>query len=89
MQEMKSLAFKTPLTDSENKALKRELSAKIAHNIKTARINSSRTQQDIAEKAGLHLTYIGHLEAGKYHPSTFVLWKLAKVLDVDIDSLTD
>ena len=39
----------------------------------------------LADKAGLHLTYIGHLEAGKYHPSVFVLWKIASVLNTPLD----
>ena len=79
---MKSLAFKTPLTDSENGVLKNKLSERIASNLKKSRNNKGMTQQEVAEKAGLHLTYLGHLEAGKYHPSTFVLWKIAKVLGV-------
>jgi transcriptional regulator with XRE-family HTH domain len=85
---MKSLAFKTPLTDSGNEVLKNKLSARISNNLKRARNNKGMTQQEVAEKAGLHLTYLGHLEAGKYHPSTFVLWKIAKVLGVGLDNLT-
>jgi len=86
---MKSLAFKTPLTDIENKTLKKKLSDRITKNIKKVRTNKKLSQQEVAEKAGLHLTYLGHLEAGKYHPSTFVLWKIARVLNVSLDSLTD
>lgn len=85
---MKSLAFKTPLTDTENEALKKKLSDRITDNLKKTRTSQKLTQQEVAEKAGLHLTYLGHLEAGKYHPSTFVLWKIAKVLGVSLDFLT-
>ena len=60
----------------------------IAKNLKEIRNSKGVTQQEVAEKAGLHLTYLGHLEAGKYHPSTFVLWKIAKVLRVRMDSFT-
>ena len=85
---MKSLAFKTPLTDGENETLKNKLSERIAKNLRRSRNNKGMTQQEVAEKAGLHLTYLGHLEAGKYHPSTFVLWKIAKILGVGLDNLT-
>ncbi len=47
------------------------------------------TQQELAEKAGLHLTYVGHLELGKYHPTVYVMWKIAKVLKVSLSELTD
>ena len=85
---MKSLSFKTPLTNKENKVLKKRLSERIAENLKKTRNSKGMTQQEVAEKAGLHLTYLGHLEAGKYHPSTFVLWKIASVLGVGLDILT-
>lgn len=85
---MTQVVFKTPLTPTENKSLKKKLSANIAENIKKYREMKKMTQQEVAEKAGLHLTYLNHLEAGKYHPSTFTLWKIAKVLKVSIDSLT-
>ncbi len=45
------------------------------------------TQQELAERAGLYLTYVGHLEAGKYHPTVFVVWKVAKALGVGLDEL--
>jgi len=47
------------------------------------------TQQELAEKAGLHLTYVGHLELGKYHPTVFVMWKIAKALGVSVNELTN
>lgn len=86
---MTNVVFKTPLTPTENKSLKKKLSVVIAENLKKHREMKKMTQQEVAEKAYLHLTYINHLEAGKYHPSTFTLWKIAKVLGIKIDSLTD
>jgi transcriptional regulator with XRE-family HTH domain len=46
------------------------------------------TQQKLAEEADLHLTYVAHLEYGKYHPTVFVLWKIAKALGVTLNDLT-
>ncbi|KKQ07217.1 MAG: hypothetical protein US19_C0053G0007, partial [Candidatus Daviesbacteria bacterium GW2011_GWB1_36_5] len=37
---------------------------------------------------GLHLTYVGHLELGKYHPTVFVMWKISKALGVSMNELT-
>ena len=47
------------------------------------------TQQQLANKAGLHLTYVGHLEQATYHPTAFVMWKLSKALGVTMNELTD
>ena len=47
------------------------------------------TQQELAEKAGLYLTYVGHLELGKYYPTVFVMWKIVKALDVSMNDLAD
>jgi len=47
------------------------------------------TQQELAEKAGLHLIYVGHLELGKYHPTVFVMWKSSKALGVSMNELCD
>lgn len=73
---------------SNNKKQKHELTKVVSKRIREVRKEKQFTQQELAEKAGLHLTYVGHLEIGKYHPSVFVLWKIAKVLEVDLDSLT-
>lgn len=85
---MTKVPFKIPLTPAENKSLKKKLSLNIAENIRKYREMKKMTQQEVAEKAGLHLTYLNHLEAGKYHPSTFTLWKISNVLKISIDSLT-
>ncbi|MBT3249834.1 MAG: helix-turn-helix transcriptional regulator [Candidatus Pacebacteria bacterium] len=84
---MNQLVFKVPLTKSDNSKLKDRLSKKISYNLRKFRQNRDLTQQELSDKAGLHLTYVGHLEAGKYHPSTYVLWKIANVLKVSLDDL--
>jgi transcriptional regulator with XRE-family HTH domain len=45
------------------------------------------TQQDIAHKVGVRANYIGYLERDMRRPSTAVLVKLAKVLDLDREEL--
>jgi transcriptional regulator with XRE-family HTH domain len=41
------------------------------------------TQQDVARRIKTSVPYIGHLEAGKRHPSEKVVAKLAKALGLD------
>lgn len=84
---MNSLIYKTPLDAKDNKKLKDEFTKHLSKRLKEIRVSKKMTQQELAEKAGLHLTYIGHLELGKYHPTTFVIWKIAKALGISTDKL--
>jgi XRE family transcriptional regulator, regulator of sulfur utilization len=83
------LNYQTPLNDSQNKKLRREFTQKLSSKLKEVRKQKNLTQQELAEKAGLHLTYIGHLELGKYHPTVFVMWKISKALGVSMNELTN
>lgn len=82
------LSFHTPLTEGENKKLRREFTKRLSERLREVRKSKKLTQQELAERAGLHLTYVGHLELGKYHPTVYVMWKIAKALGVSIDDLT-
>lgn len=84
---MKDLIFKTPKDESENIKLRREFTGRLSAHIREIRKSKKMTQQELAEKAGLHLTYVGHLELGKYHPTVFVMWKIANALEVSMDDL--
>lgn len=86
---MNALQFKTPKDENENRRLRREFTGLLSERLKEVRKNKKMTQQELAEKAGLHLTYVGHLELGKYHPTVFVMWKIAKALGVSMDELTN
>ena len=72
---------------SENEIL--EARKRLSIRIRELRKKKKWTQQELAEKAGLHLTYVGHLELGKYHPTVFVMWKIAKALGVSVNELTN
>lgn len=84
---MAKVTIKGDLNASENARLREDFTERLSERLRDVRKNRKMTQQEVAEKAGLHLTYIGHLEAGKYHPTMFVVWKIAKALGVGLDEL--
>lgn len=86
---MANLNLKSRIEVGDNKKLRQEFTDRLSQRLREVRKAKGITQQELAEKAGLHLTYVGHLEAGKYHPTVFVMWKVAKVLGVGLDELTN
>lgn len=55
--------------------------------IKQLRKNKKWTQEDLAEKIGLHSTYISRIELGKQFPSLEVLLKISQTFETDITEL--
>lgn len=45
------------------------------------------SQEDLGDLAGLHRTYVGHLERGEINPSLLNVLKVAAALDVDAGEL--
>lgn len=66
---------------------KEELLKKFGLNVKIARMKKSLTQEQLAEKMNIHLTYIAKIETGKINMSLGKILELAKVLDTDINRL--
>ena len=61
-------------------------------NIVGARIRALRqakglSQEELADQAGCHRTYVGMLERGQSNPSLAILFRVAEVLDVGIVDL--
>ena len=68
---------------------KDEFTKKIARRIKETREKKSISQEELADKAGLYRTYIGHLENARYSPSSYVLYRVASALGIKVSSLID
>ncbi len=60
---------------------------KVAEKVKKAREEAGLSQEELAHQAGIYRTYIGHIENGRYSPSSYILYKIAKTLKVKVDAL--
>ncbi len=58
-------------------------------NLGVLRANVKLSQEKLAEKAKLHRTYVGKLEAGQTEPGMFALMVLADALGVPVGRLVD
>lgn len=61
---------------------KEQFTKKIAENIRRTREKKNVSQEELADRAGLYRTYIGHLENARYSPSAYVVYKIAESLKV-------
>ena len=62
---------------------------KLGKKLKEIRLENKLTQEVLAEKVGIHPTYVGKLEKGKNNPSVMLLYKFAKVNNVNLKDLFD
>ena len=57
--------------------------------IKLARVRKDLSQEELAELAGLHRTYIGMVERAERNITVINLVQIAKALDISLDKLFD
>ena len=57
--------------------------------IKLARVRKGLSQEELAELAGLHRTYIGMVERAERNITVINLVQIAKALEVSLDKLFD
>lgn len=62
---------------------KKEFTKRLAKKLQILRKQKRMSQEDLADRAGLYRTYIGHIENGRYSPSAHVLYKIIKALQAD------
>lgn len=66
-----------------------EQAAELGHRIRERRRLLGISQEKLAELAGLHRTYIGHLERGEVNVSLYNLVLVAHALDFDPGALVE
>ena len=60
-----------------------DVKSELADNVKSCRNRLGLSQEDLADAAGLHRTYISGIERGIRNPSISIVAKLAKALGVE------
>ncbi|HGS4673185.1 helix-turn-helix domain-containing protein [Vibrio parahaemolyticus] len=63
------------------------LLATLAKNVRSFRVKNGMSQELLAEKCGLHRTYIGSIERGERNATLSTLEVLAETLNVSIAQL--
>ncbi len=61
----------------------------LGKNLKKYRLYCGMTQEILAEKVGIHPTYVGKLESGKNNPSVKLLFKVSRALGVKLSDIFD
>lgn len=60
---------------------------KFGENLKKLRKERDLSQEDFADKCGLHRTYIGGLERGERNPTLSTMVRIAKTFEINISQL--
>ena len=60
---------------------------RLARHLQKVRKSKHLTQEQLAEKVGVSVTWIGYLETGVYRPNLRLLYKIARVLGVKVKDL--
>lgn len=69
--------------------MKRRILIHFGNNVKGLRKGRGWSQEDLADKSGLHRTYIGSIEKGGRNVSLVNIERIAKALNVKIDKLLE
>ena len=67
--------------------MEKELRKCLAHNLKVERVKNSLTQEQLAEKIGISAKHVTKIEGMKVTPSIYIVYKMAKALNTNIDNL--
>lgn len=59
----------------------------LGSNIRAERLRRHLTQEQLAEKLDMSINYVGKLERGVIIPSALVIFKLSKILRIDMNEL--
>lgn len=59
----------------------------LGERLRTYRTRAGMTQMKLAEKAGIHHTYIGQLERGEKNATLDTIEKVARALDISFETL--
>jgi DNA-binding XRE family transcriptional regulator len=79
-----------PRTDgTPTRVLEHSFLARLGKHVSTLRKGSGLTQGEVAEKIGVHRSYIGFIEQGRRNPSIATLYRLSIVLGTPLEKIFD
>jgi transcriptional regulator with XRE-family HTH domain len=73
--------------DSGGKQTMKDMAYTLGERLRTYRNRAGMTQMKLAEKAGVHHTYIGQLERGEKNATLETIEKVARALDLSFETL--
>jgi transcriptional regulator with XRE-family HTH domain len=66
-----------------------DIRTRLGKNVRRLRVAHGWSQEDYADRAGIHRTYVSDIERGRRNPSVTLIEKLAKPLGVTAGQLLD
>jgi len=75
------------ITRLQKTAEKQKFAKHVGKRLRVIREKTGLSQELLSEKAGYYRTYVGHIENGNHSPSVHTMWRLAKVMKVDLGDL--
>ena len=66
-----------------------DIRKRLGSNIKRLRLEHGWSQEEYADRAGLHRTYVSDIERSSRNPTITVIEKLAKALNVSASALIE
>lgn len=62
---------------------------KLGKQLRRARHMRDLTQEELAERAGISTSFVGHIERGTRVPSLETVWRMCRAMNISIDYLMD
>lgn len=66
-----------------------DIRVRLGKNVRSLREERGWSQEDYADRAGIHRTYVSDIERGRRNPTITVVEKLAQPFDVTASQLLD
>ena len=66
-----------------------DIRARLGTNIRRLRLEKGWSQEDYADRAGIHRTYVSDIERGRRNPTITVVEKLARPFGIAVGDLLD
>lgn len=57
--------------------------------VKKLRMETGLSQEEFAEKLGIHRTYVSFIERGQRNPSLLMIFKISRVLKIKLPAIFD